>query len=399
MRQTAVIDRWTLLQRTLTNQRNTAACWGLMSNITEKLSGLKNPLFLATVVVPTIVATLYFGLFASDVYISESRFVVRSPDKGGGAAGLGMLLKASGFSNDNSEAYVTRDYILSRDALKAVNGDGLVARAYGNHGVSIFNRFNPMGEGAANERLFRFYRDKLEVSNDAASSITTLRVRAFSPKEAEQINERLLQRAEDLVNRLNQRGRTDLIDYGNKELEEAKLVARNAAVALSNYRNRSGVVDPERQATVQLQMISKLQDELIATKTELVQLRAFTPQNPQIPVLTARVSQLGQEIDAQMGQVAGNRTSLAATAAEYQRLQLESEIADKQLGAAIATLQESRNEARRKRAYIERIAEPSMPDSPDEPRRLRGIISTLVVGLIIWGILTMLTAGIREHKD
>lgn len=370
-----------------------------MSNITEKLSGLKNPLFLVTVVVPTLVATVYFGLIASDVYVSESRFVVRSPDKGGGGAGLGMLLKASGFSNDNSEAYVTKDYILSRDALRAVNSDGLVLRAYGNGDVSIFNRFNPMSRDAVNERLYRFYRDKLEVSNDSASSITTLRVRAFAAKDAEQINERLLQRAEDLVNRLNQRGRTDLIDYANKELEEAKTVARTAAVALSNYRNRSGVVDPERQATVQLQMISKLQDELISTKTELVQLRAFTPQNPQIPLLTSRVTQLGREIDEQMGQIAGNRTSLVATAAEYQRLQLESEVADKQLGAAIASLQESRNEARRKRAYIERIAEPSTPDSPDEPKRFRGIVSTLVVGLIIWGILTMLSAGIREHKD
>lgn len=371
-----------------------------MSNITEKLAGLKSPLFLVTVAVPTFLSILYFGLFASDVYMSESRFVVRSPDKGSGSAGLGMLLKASGFSNDNSEALVTRDYILSRDALAAVNKDGLVTRAYTTGGgASIFNRFNPLGQKAIGERLYRFYVNKLEVANETASSITTLRVRAFTPKDAEAINERLLERAEDMVNRLNLRGRTDVIDYANKELVEAKVVARDAAVALSNYRNRSGVVDPERQASTQLQMISKLQDELISTKTELVQLRAFTPQNPQIPVLTSRIAELGREIDAQMGQVVGNRTSLAATAAEYQRLQLESEVADKQLGAAIASYQDARNEARRKRAYIERIAQPSLPDSSDEPKRLRGILSTFVLGLVAWGILTMLTAGVREHHD
>ncbi|SEJ78711.1 capsular polysaccharide transport system permease protein [Sphingobium sp. AP50] len=371
-----------------------------MSNITEKLAGLKSPLFLATVAVPTFISILYFGLFASNVYMSESRFMVQSSDKGSSGPGLGMLLKASGFSTNSGEAYVTRDYILSRDALKAVNSDGLVARAYTTGGdASIFNRFNPLGQQGVNERLYRFYVNKLEIVNDSASAITTLRVRAFTPQDAKAINERLLQRAEEVVNRLNQRGRGDLIDYANKELGEAKVVARDAAVALSNYRNRSGVVDPQSQATVQLQMISKLQDELIATKTELVQLRAFTPQNPQIPVLTSRIAQLGREIDSQMGQIAGDRTSLAATAAEYQRLQLESEVADKQLGAAIASYQEARNEARRKRAYIERIAEPSLPDSSDEPKRLRGILSTLVIGLVAWGILTMLTAGIREHRD
>jgi hypothetical protein len=40
-----------------------------------------SPLFWICVVVPTLLSILYFGLFASDVYVSESRFVVRSPDK------------------------------------------------------------------------------------------------------------------------------------------------------------------------------------------------------------------------------------------------------------------------------------------------------------------------------
>ncbi len=46
---------------------------------------------------------------------------------------------------------------------------------------------------------------------------------------------------------------------------------------LARFRNVSGLIDPERQATVQLQMISKLQDELIASRNELMQLRAFAP--------------------------------------------------------------------------------------------------------------------------
>jgi len=226
-----------------------------------------------------------------------------------------------------------------------------------------------------------------------------LRARAFAPKDAYEINRRLLVQAESLVNKLNQRARSDLINYATKELEEAKAVARNAALALSDYRNREGVVDPEQQATVQLQMISKLQDEMIATKTQLVQLRVFTPQNPQIPILQTRVQELSREIDQQIGLVAGNQKSLAATAAQFQRLQLESQLADKELGAAISSLQEARNEARRKRAYVERIVEPNKPDYPTEPHRVRGVLSTFVVGLVIWAVLSMLVSGIKEHKD
>jgi dihydroorotase len=45
-----------------------------------------------------------------------------------------------------------------------------------------------------------------------------------------------------------------------------------------------------------------------------------------------------------MGAVAGNSGSLSATAAQYQRLQVEREFADRQLSAALATLQDARNE-------------------------------------------------------
>ena len=96
-------------------------------------------------------------------------------------------------------------------------------------------------------------------------------------------------------------------------------------------------------------MISKLQDELIGSRMQLLQLQSIAPENPQIPVLRTRVSGLAREIDQQLGSVAGNRRSLSATAASYQRLQLEREFADKRLGAAMSSLQDARAEARRLR--------------------------------------------------
>ena len=53
-----------------------------------------NWLFLLTVIIPTACAILYYGFMASDVYVSEARFVVRSPDKPS-MTGLGVLLKST----------------------------------------------------------------------------------------------------------------------------------------------------------------------------------------------------------------------------------------------------------------------------------------------------------------
>ena len=60
------------------------------------------------------------------------------------------------------------------------------------------------------------------------------------------------------------------------------------------------------------------------------------------------------------------------------------------LASALATLEQARNEAQRKQLYIERIVQPIKPDEAMEPRRFRGIFATLMLGLVAWGILTML---------
>ena len=355
-------------------------------------------LFLAAVVLPTLVAILYFGFLASDVYVSESQFVIRSPDKQS-VTGLGVLLKSSGFSSADDEVYAAQDYVRSRDALKALNVNGAVARAYGDKSVSIFDRFNPLGLSGTFEDLYRFYQGKVGVDYDTSSSIATLTVRAFSPSDAYRFNSELLALAEGLVNRLNTRGRHDMVQFASREVQDAQLEARNAAVALAAFRNSHGVVDPEAQAKVQIEMISKLQDELIGSRVQLQQLQKMAPENPQVPLLTTRISGLQHQIDEQMGRVAGSRRSLSATAVQYERLQLERDLADKRVAAAMASLQSAEDEAQRKQAYVERIAEPSRPDNPLEPRRLRGIFATFVLGLIAWGILRLLLAGLREHHS
>jgi capsular polysaccharide transport system permease protein len=367
-----------------------------MIKVPEKVGGLP-VLFVATVLIPTILAAIFL-FFKSDVYTSESRFVVQSSDKKE-ATGLSALIKSSGFNAASEEGFAANSYILSRDALATLDRDGLISRTYSDPNVSVLDRFNPFGSGGGRERLFKYYEDMVTVKFDTASGITTMEVKAFDPVSARQINARLLSQAEALVNRMNMRGREDVINYANAELAEAKQQAQNAAVALSAFRNREGIVDPEKQATVQLQMISKLQDEMIATKTQLVLLRSLTPQNPQVPVLATRINELNREINTQSGLVAGDQKSLAASAVQFQRLQLESQLADKVLAAAISSLLDAKNEARRKQAYVSRIVEPSFPDNRSGPKRLRGVLNVLVVGLVLWAIMSMILAGVREHTE
>ena len=95
----------------------------------------------------------------------------------------------------------------------------------------------------------------------------------------------------------------------------------------------------------------------------------------------------------------GSNNSITAQAAAYQRLFLENELAEKQLAAAIASLESAKAEADRQQLYLEVVSQPSKPDLALKPQRFYNIIATLVIGLMLYGIISLLTASVREHKN
>ncbi|MFM7532736.1 MAG: hypothetical protein ACKO5J_09690 [Rubrivivax sp.] len=354
-------------------------------------------LFLATVALPTVAAALYFGALASDVYVSESRFVVRSPALAP-ATGLGGVLQGVGLSRTSDDALAVHDYVLSRDALRQLESTLALSRSFGAPTVDRLSRFAGIDPDESFEALHRYYQRRVSIAVDGVSAISVLRTSAFSAQEALRINQQLLEAGEKLVNQLNERSRQDTLQQATQELAQAEKRSRAAAAAIAQFRSAKSVFDPDRQSALQLQLVSKLQDELIAARTQLAQVQELTRENPQIAPLQRRIETLQREIATETAKVIGPAQSLSGKSASFSLLETDRMLADKQLAAALLYLEQARREALRKQLYLERIVEPSLPDSPVEPRRLRGVAATFVFGLMAWGILSLLLAGVREHR-
>jgi capsular polysaccharide transport system permease protein len=370
---------------------------GKKKSLAERIKAV-NKLFALTVVVPTTIAVAYFGLIASDVYVSESRFVVRSPQRQGQTSVVGALLQGTGFSRAQDDTYPVIDYIQSRDALKELNQNDYIVDAYSNHGDFI-SRFKK-GFDDSFEALWKYYgRHIVSVDFDSTSSITTLEIRAYTARDAAAINENLLQMSERLINRMNQRAATDAIQLAQEQVDLSNSKAKDAAAALALYRNSYTVFDPEKQSALQLQQVMTLQTSLYAAQTQLTQLQAIAPQNPQIPVLQNSIATIQKQIQQATGSVTGSASSLAQKAAIYARLQLDQEFTQKQLASTMAALESARADAQRKQLYLERLIQPNVPDKAIEPKRIKSIFVVFALGMIAWGVLSLLIAGVREHHD
>lgn len=301
-----------------------------LSNIRSNLIW-RNKLFLATVLVPTALSVIYFGAIASDVYITESKFVVKSTSQNS-APSLDGLLGRIGVSSSNNEAWGIQSYSLSRDALSKLDKELQVKQHYSSSEVDIFNRFPTIRIWDSSFEWFHeYYLGKVAVLVDPITSVNTMTVRAYNPEIALKINQSLLTLSEELVNQLNLRARQDLMMAAQREINISIKKIQDLSKEISILRKKDGSKDPDAQVI------------------------------------------------------------------RLQNLHLEREFADKQLANSLSSLEQARTEALKKQLYIERVANPILPDSAMEPRRIRGIISTLLLGLVLWGILSLLISGVREH--
>src|SRR6187455_3422032 len=79
----------------------------------------RHRMFSVLVVVPVLVSIAYFGLFASDQYLSQASFLVKSPSQQGGQTStIANLIQTTGLSRGQEETNAVLDYVRSRNALE-----------------------------------------------------------------------------------------------------------------------------------------------------------------------------------------------------------------------------------------------------------------------------------------
>lgn len=298
---------------------------------------LKSQLFMWLVIFPTILSVFYFTFIASDIYLSESRFIVRSPSKdsiasiGGGFSGV---IGKMGLNNSENDSFTAENYIQSRDALGVLNANLKLKDAYSESSIDRLHRFAGIRFWDTSlERFYEYYLSEIVgIAHDASSGITTLTVRAFNPTLAYEINQELNELGEALINRLNLRAKQDMLQFAQKEVELARSKVEGINLKIYQFRNQKQAGPSEQQVAV------------------------------------------------------------------FQQLGSEKDFADRNLAAAFASLEQARIEAIKKQLYLERVSEPSLPDKALEPKRIRGIITAFVLGLVLWGITSMIIAGVKEHQ-
>ncbi|MEJ8406363.1 chain-length determining protein [Brevundimonas vesicularis] len=353
--------------------------------------------FLMVVALPTLVAAVYFLLIASPLYVSEARFIVRSA--GHSPSAFGVALQGVGLSSGQTDAFAVHEYITSSDGLSDLQRRFDVAKVLNRPGADVLSRYPRPGESRSEEGLQKALKRFVTVGYDSTTGISTLRVEAFRPSDAQALAAAMLDGGETLVNRLNARSIQDAVADSRLAREAAMTRLTETQQKLTAFRNREEFIDPESAVAENAQLIGQLNATVAQLRAERTQLAGQAPQSPQLSIIDSRIAAYERQVQAERAKMSGGAGTLAPRVGAYEELTFNRELATRELAATTTALLAAEQDARRQQVYLERVVSPSLPDSSTEPRRWLSILAVFATTLLLYGLGWLIWAGVREHRQ
>ncbi len=352
-----------------------------------------------TAAVASLLALLYWGVLASDRYVSEAHVIVQRTDMANSQS-VDFSSLISGVAGANhADQFLLRDYLLSVDMLKKLDARLDLRSHFSNASYDLLSRMWDAEQ--ALELFHRYYLRRVSVDFDERAGILVIKAQAYVPQMAMAITTMLVEEGERYMNELAHRLADEQVRFLEQQVEQRKQESLLARQNVIEFQNSNSLVSPQGTVEGMMSTINKLEARLTELKASRGALQGYlSKQAPAVVKLTLEIEAMEKQIEQERSRLAAPAgKALNITVDEFQRLQLSAEFAEDVYKTALVALEKGRVEATRIIKKVSILQAPTVPQYPMEPRRLYNLIVFVLVATIIAGIIHLLAAIIRDHKD
>lgn len=353
-------------------------------------------LFVICFVLPTLVGAVYFGLIASDRYVSEARFAIRpalgtadkaAPDSVGTSSGVPSQMVAQ-------DTLITNEYIHSRPMIEAIEAKLPIREWFSRDSIDYFSRFDPE---KPIEKFLRYWKRRVGVDVESGSGIMSLTVEAFDPDESLAIAKAVMTEAERMVNDLSVKAREDAVAESSRELKIAEDRMTKIRLAMRDLRNREGVLDAQKSNEANLKIVSELRAARINLAVQLaIGQRDLGPESRRIIDIKQQIKDLDENIARIERQSASQdpeqKRLLSDALTRFEALENDRKNAEKYYQQVLTAHERARIVAARQIEFFSPIVEPVKAQSSVEPRRI------LLISLVTAGAAVLFAASMFARK-
>ncbi|MEM9062997.1 MAG: hypothetical protein AAGD13_21235 [Pseudomonadota bacterium] len=353
----------------------------------------------AFVLFPTLLVGYFLFWMASDMYESESKFMVESAEGGGSAAG-GLLSSFLGGGGINDPVAV-QTYIASRDVLRLLDQDHAWIAHFQAPDLDILNRLDT---GATSEDSYEHYQKMVSVSYDPTEGIIEMAVVASDPDSARRFSAAIIGYAEKKVDELSDRVREDAMRDADRNLADAEKTLKSAQLAEAEIRKQQEIFSVETEVATAMSIITGMETELEALSARLTNLRRVTSESdPRVQRIRNQVETLAARIEQRRAAIAGASTqattTLADANAELVRAQFDVQAAMAIFTSALQAREVARANSARQHRYLSVVSAPSLPDEANYPKKPQMLALAFICFLGFYIIFSLTVSLIREQAS
>ncbi|MGC1505532.1 MAG: capsule biosynthesis protein [Sulfitobacter sp.] len=357
--------------------------------------------FMVLVISPIVLAGYYLWTQAADQYASRVAFSVRTEEQSSAIELLGGITELTGSSSSDTDilfAYLSSQELVSR-VDKDVDLRGIWSRV-STEQDPVF-AFDPTG---TIEDLQDHWERKISIIYDSSTGLIELEVLAFDPKDALGVAQAILEECTAMINSLSRIAQEDSIRFTREELANAVERLKAARRALTQFRNRTQIVDPSIDTQNQMGLLVTLQQQLAESLIDHDLLQDTTRQNDprimqakrRIEVIEARISSergnLGLGADGESGDAFANLVG------EYEGLIVDREFAETAYVAALAAHDSALAEVRKQSRYLAAHVKPTLAEKAQFPKRELTLALITLFSFFTWSILCLVYYSLRDRS-
>lgn len=352
---------------------------------------------------PTLGACLYYGLVASNRYVSDAKMVLSEGSSPGGGLSLGgkssllaMIGLGSGAGASDPGAIVTQ-YLGSSQAMQALDKKIGLRHMWDAASIDYLSR---LSSNASQEDFYKYYQSHVTVISQPTDPVIELQVEAFHPGDARLIARSLVALAQHKLNTAFLQVQEDALRFARSELHEAEQQLTSINDKLRDFRNAHGDIDPTASAQTIGGVAGGLFGQLTGAEADLRALLTYArPGNPQVKSLKARIDALKKQIKGDRNLLAGpdSEKPIANVLADYEDLLLNQKFAQDAYTSARAFFASRRAALAHQQTYLVDFLPPTLPDQATEPRRIRDVVLVFLASGLVWLAGSLIGSALREH--
>lgn len=346
-------------------------------------------------VIPTTLSAMYYSFFASDQYVSEARFSIRSADTSGSSpmAGLSALLGGG----QATDAAIIAEYVKSGAIISQLGKSFNLIKLF------TTERWDPIASLEANptsEDLVKYWKGQVDISVERSSGLTTLRVRAFNATDSLNLTKEILRVAEHMVNSLTRRTEENALREAEAEVQTTKRRLSDSISKLKEMRDSTGILDVNSAAAANTEILTKLRLEKAKLDVQISALEdSDSGRAPQLGTLRNQATAIGQQIQKYEQSIAGSTTesSIASRGAGLAEAETDLKVSQAEYQKSVAVFEVARMTLERQRSYILTHVQPSLPQEALYPRRFLMVITIALATAVLWAMVIGAAMLARDH--